>query len=309
MGYNNNNNNNNNKNNNNIELEEIGKSGYQCRVPLRCLNGICVENVGINETCEFNSDCDQNLGAYCVWANGTKTCQLARYAEYGEACTRSYQCAYDLECIDNLCVTPSNGCVVNSQCNSTSYCQNYTCIQADLKDNECVIYGTIPYCSKVLGNFSFCALQSLNNTNIGVCKEVIEEGTPCLVNKFICDIRSNQYCDPIQKGSLLGICKNSPTPMFNPCSTQADCNNWEFCKCDRNTGVGYCTSRGVLIGSLCQRSIEIFINCFAKSGCSSFFNSNPNSCTYSRCFQETNCVINYCIEPLMSVTPSQVMEL
>ncbi|KAF2069649.1 hypothetical protein CYY_009034 [Polysphondylium violaceum] len=274
-------------------------SGFQCYVENRCSDMTCVQSIQEGFPCNKSSDC--TLETSCILdTEGVKRCVKAFYLDAGANCTYSYECTNSQECVEGICNAPPSGCISDLQCLTNQICINGTCTDYQLQENECFIYSSAP-CPTIQP----CTLKNgtdpFKQTSIGVCLEDIPVGNPCLVNKFSCDWNSGQYCDPISEGSTYGHCVVIPPPTFTTCITQDDCQSWEFCKCDSQSGVGYCSTRLSYLGKYCRQSALLFFSCFLASGCANPFQTNPASCIFQACPEETNCFISYCTEPMLPV--------
>ncbi|KYQ94317.1 hypothetical protein DLAC_04616 [Tieghemostelium lacteum] len=270
-------------------------SGFKCQVKYRCLNGTCVESIEIGDICSNNYDCV--LGSSCIKEpDGKNRCRKANYLEFGDACTYCYECDLELQCLGGICSTPQTGCVNDIQCNKSSICVDKKCQEVTLAPNQCLINKAIP----CITTGQPCALESMNSTSIGVCKN-ITTGSLCLLSKYSCNWNVGHYCKPLPGDPMFGVCMDSPPPSFDTCFSQKECKEWEYCKCDRNSGVGYCTTRYTFLGSLCRDNFIRFLKCFIPSGCQVPFTSNPESCVYKNCQIETECLLAFCTEPLLPI--------
>ncbi|KAM9952581.1 hypothetical protein ACTFIR_007635 [Dictyostelium discoideum] len=280
-------------------------TGQRCYVNDRCKDGICVPSLKVGEICQDSGDCE--IGSSCVTFNSTlsftlqsqnKTCQPAFFAEFGEDCVRATDCLNSLDCINRKCSTPFYGCISDLSCGLDSYCFKAKCIKYELKDNECFLFRS--YSCREARNP--CGLKSFNISSIGECKSIINEGDPCLTNLDSCDWTSPQYCKPLFEGSVLGKCTPLPISYPRACISKKDCFEYEFCKCDPQSGVGYCTTRGRFKGAFCQQSAIVFFSCLDRNkvNCSDIYSINPSSCiAKSKCNEESKCVNFFCSSPLI----------
>ncbi|EGC35770.1 hypothetical protein DICPUDRAFT_32880 [Dictyostelium purpureum] len=276
--------------------------GYSC-VPShlnkdRCLDGRCVMGIGENENCNKSVDCQ--FGLSCVPNDeGVMNCVKAFYIDYGNSCNITIQCSHSLECIDNKCSTPLIGCFTDLQCAENEICVNGTCQVYILKENECFIFKSLS-CKH---QFKTCVLKSFNISSIGICVEDVIVGSPCITSKFSCDWGLGQYCKPLSLGSSVGNCTLSGENKFNICTSKNDCAYNEYCKCDPNSGVGYCVLRGTFIGRYCREATRVYLQCFLKSNCTQPFTANPYSCVRINCREEAQCYLTLCSEKLLPFTP------
>ncbi|KAK5583117.1 hypothetical protein RB653_004707 [Dictyostelium firmibasis] len=280
-------------------------SGYQCYANNRCKDGLCVQSLKRGEICKYSNECDN--GCSCVTFNSTlsyrlpnqtKTCQPSFFAEFGEECVRATDCLNSLDCIDGKCSTPLYGCISDLSCDFDSYCYNGTCYKYELKENECFVSRS--FTCKYTKNP--CALKSFNVSSIGECKSNIKEGDPCLTTLFTCDWDA-QYCKALEEGSALGKCTKYPSTVpSRVCISKKDCFEYEFCKCDSQSGVGYCTTRDKFSGVFCQKSADVFNDCLYRNrvNCTDIYSINPSSCIFkSKCMEEAKCLNFFCSSPLI----------
>eukprot|EP01133_Synstelium_polycarpum_P005270 gene5270-6107_t len=82
---------------------------------LLLLNAISISEIPLN-----TNDCNELNGEYCVDHKGNMTCQVANYAMFGEYCKVDYECAFGLDCVNEKCATPAQGCINDGHCNRTS---------------------------------------------------------------------------------------------------------------------------------------------------------------------------------------------
>ncbi|KAM9994077.1 hypothetical protein ACTFIZ_012051 [Dictyostelium cf. discoideum] len=315
-------------------------SGFQCYVEDRCLNSTCVPSLSIGNDCNSSFDCilgttcviDQNykynnnnynnenndnnyinnLNSFkgyshknsTIEVNGKikKTCQYSFFAEFGDKCKRNSDCLNSLECINGKCSTPILGCLTDFSCNNYSICNRDTrqCEVTTLKEGECFLFKQFSCNDQNL----LCAPKSFNISSIGICKKQTE-GSPCLTSKLInCDWNLNQWCKPLNPGSLMGNCTIQPSNTLKSCITQVDCNYYEMCKCDSShSGVGYCIPKGSynFFGNYCKASINKFLECYYKTNCTDLFSQNPSSCSYRNCKEESECLGTFCIDKMLPV--------
>ncbi|KAN0007177.1 hypothetical protein ACTFIU_005371 [Dictyostelium citrinum] len=280
-------------------------SGFRCYANDRCKDGVCVPSLKQGEICQDSSECQ--LGSSCVSFNSTlsyslpnqnKTCQPSFFAEFGEDCVRATDCLNTLDCVNGKCSTPLYGCISDLSCDLDSYCFKSKCIKYKLKENECFLFRS--YSCREARNP--CALKSFDISSIGECKSIIKEGDPCLTTLNTCDLTTPQYCRPLYDGSVLGKCTALPNSYPRACVSRKDCNDYEFCKCDPQSGVGYCTTKVKFQGVFCQQSAIVYFTCLERNrvNCSDIYSINPSSCiAKSKCNEESKCLNFFCSSPLM----------
>ncbi|KAM9995694.1 hypothetical protein ACTFIY_001875 [Dictyostelium cf. discoideum] len=283
-----------------------GSSGFTCYVEDRCQNGTCVPSLQQGEVCIDSDEC--NLGYSCVTElsnlsftqpNKTKTCEPSFFSEYGGLCRRATDCLNSLDCINNTCSTPVYGCLSDLSCDRNSICVNATCVFRPLGENECYMSRSFD-CKNT---YNPCALSSLNVSSIGVCLDYIPLGNPCLTTKYSCDWRTGQVCRPLFLGSVVGRCVVVQDDPIISCVTASNCRPYEFCKCDSQSGVGYCVKRTFFAGKYCRQAFMLFLDCYRSTNCTQPFSFNPTSCILrSHCKDLAICVASFCTEPLLPIS-------
>ncbi|EFA76561.1 hypothetical protein PPL_10330 [Heterostelium album PN500] len=243
-------------------------SGPMCYQPYRCVNKTCANPLTLGDPCNINSDCDQAKGQFCVYyfGDGLKICRIANYAQFGESCSVDYECMMGLDCFPGpngtkVCSTPVTGCINDGQCDQSSVC-NFTrvddegpvgeCVKLNLTSDQCTLFSTIGDCAN-----AYCT-PIANGSNIGICTTNPKLGDLCITSRITCNTLANHYCQNFP-GSVYGTCQILPKPSFRVCYNVGDCEPYEFCRCDTKASIGYCTTRGQVVGSNCQDSLNVNI--------------------------------------------------
>ncbi|EGG22730.1 hypothetical protein DFA_04860 [Cavenderia fasciculata] len=270
-----------------------------CGAATYCSNGSCVPSILPGLQCNNWNDCNELEGYFCIpYPNGTKICSPFNYASIGENCTYDHECLFELKCLNGHCAFEKYDdveCIFDSQCPLGQYCDEQKCRTLQLKDGECEVFSL---------NFTKCfdgegiCRPSSNRSRIGTCVRKINAGELCLRYHLNCDISHNEFCVNVD-GSLFGICKKIEKRSYKTCFFPKDCLDWEYCKCDRSSSVGYCTTVSESLGRHCVLTLLPLLECYLNSSCDTVFSLNPHSCLHQHCRQEVRCVLALCIDPTL----------
>ncbi|GAM24367.1 hypothetical protein SAMD00019534_075420 [Acytostelium subglobosum LB1] len=233
-------------------------------------------------------------------------CRLSFYKHFGDECRNTYDCVLGLVCSLNgdggtgwRCGAPHTGCIVDFQCPERQIClSNGTCVPANLKPGECILFSKLDMCNLS----TICSPVSTDlGHRFGVCKGWSEVGDLCIVGGYTCNLYKALYCRPLKFGSRIGRCNRAEAPTLRPCYQNTDCESPEFCKCDTQASIGYCT-HSYRLPAGCTAIVWQYARCAQSHNCSGLkYDVGPMSCINKHCTLELNCFRRFCLEPLIVI--------